>query len=158
MISSCMLGNVLIGMAWREDRDLTPSSLHSLVFISHGWCLGVLEKPLISDPVQSTETGPIIKDLYETLKYDGQKNITRSLALNKSDFKRGLPTAEQRDIIQEVFDLYSPLTDYSMGVYVTGSKSLWNKSYRGKTDRIIENANISKYYYEQHQEFLRTQK
>ena len=47
-----------------------------LVYIAHGWHLGVYKSPLINDPPQAWDFGPVIPTLYNALKHYGNDPIT----------------------------------------------------------------------------------
>ncbi len=61
----------------REDRKLlTPMQVLKLAYIAHGWCLGLFGRPLVNEPVEAWQYGPVIPSIYHTYKRFGSKFIT----------------------------------------------------------------------------------
>ena len=67
MHDSNKIANEFLRLAKESGQSLTPMQLLKLVFIAHGWMLGLYGEPLISDDVQAWKYGPVIPDLYQTL-------------------------------------------------------------------------------------------
>ena len=63
-----------------EDRmGLTPLQINKLVYICHGWALGMLDRPLIenhSGEIQAWKYGPVVQKVYHHLKHWGSHEIT----------------------------------------------------------------------------------
>jgi uncharacterized phage-associated protein len=71
---SCLkVANYLLQLARRDRVSLTPMQLIKLVYMCHGWMLGLYGRPLIGEPVQAWKYGPVIPELYRHLsKYAGR--------------------------------------------------------------------------------------
>lgn len=52
-----------------EDPNLTPMKIIKLVYIAHGWYLGLRNTPLINEPPQAWKFGPVIPSLYYRFKH-----------------------------------------------------------------------------------------
>jgi len=52
------VANYLIGKAQSEGRSITPMQLIKLVYIAHGWTLGLYDQPLIGEQVEAWTYGP----------------------------------------------------------------------------------------------------
>lgn len=50
--------------------------LVKLVYISHGWYLGLTGKPLINEAVEAWKYGPVIPSIYHSFKKYGNNSIT----------------------------------------------------------------------------------
>lgn len=50
--------------AARDGEHLTQMKLQKLVYIAHGWYLGLTGQPLISEQVEAWKFGPVIRSLY----------------------------------------------------------------------------------------------
>lgn len=71
-----------------QDHDISPMKLIKLVYISHGWYLGLTEKALIDENPEAWMYGPVIPSLYHTykdfrnnpikIKFDDRKKFTDS--------------------------------------------------------------------------------
>lgn len=102
------VANRFLELAQRKGQSLTPLQLMKLVYIAHGWMLGIHRRPLIADPIEAWKFGPVIPRLYRSIKGYGANPITKPLSLlfGKED---SLDEAEA-DIIEQTFDIYGGLS------------------------------------------------
>lgn len=69
----------LLKKAEEEGQGLTPLQINKLVYICHGWALGMLDRPLIdnqSGQIQAWKYGPVVRNVYDYLKHWGSQKIT----------------------------------------------------------------------------------
>ena len=69
----------LLEKAAEEARGLTPLQVNKLVYICHGWTLGILGLPLIdnsSDQIQAWKYGPVVQKVYTLLKRFGRHEVS----------------------------------------------------------------------------------
>lgn len=60
------------------DESLTPLQINKLVYIGHGWILGVFERPLIDNQasqIQAWKYGPVVVNVYHMLKSFGNSPL-----------------------------------------------------------------------------------
>lgn len=102
MVDSKSVANKFLRLAKENNDSLTPMQVLKLVYIAHGWMLGLYGRPLIDDEVQAWQYGPVIPNLYNSLRsYKGQP-VTREIPqLWASDLDR-----QQEDIVQQVYKMY----------------------------------------------------
>lgn len=85
----------------RRERQTTPMHVIKLAYLSHGWMLGLYDKPLLWEPVEAWTYGPVIPSLYHLYKAWGGDPIT-AVPIDRSDNL----TDQQRDLIDAVEDVY----------------------------------------------------
>ncbi len=68
-----------IDISLNQSISINPLKLIKLVYIAHGWRLGLAGFPLINEPPEAWQYGPIIPSLYRELKYLGNDSITCGL-------------------------------------------------------------------------------
>lgn len=69
----------LLKKAQEKGKGLTPLQVNKLVYICHGWALGMLNRPLIDNSrgqIQAWKYGPVVEKVYSHLKHWGRKEIT----------------------------------------------------------------------------------
>jgi len=77
---SCLhVANRLLQLAQSTGSTLTPMQLIKLVYMCHGWMLGLYGRPLIREQVQAWKYGPVIPELYRHLRQYGGGPVTQLL-------------------------------------------------------------------------------
>jgi len=94
----------------REDKkgeSYTPMKIIKLVYIAHGWCLAISQKPLINTPVEAWRYGPVIRILYDAFKQFGNGTIQGLTEYNEVESKTG-PVEEQieEEFIEIIYSVY----------------------------------------------------
>lgn len=103
MYSSLVVANRLLALAREKNQTLTPMQLIKLVYMCHGWMLGLYGRPLIRDEVQAWKFGPVIPQLYRVVRDFRSSPVADMLAV---------PTREPEldevaeDIIRQVSEIY----------------------------------------------------
>lgn len=62
----------------RQQRGLATTPMHiiKLAYISHGWMLGINHVPLLTEPVEAWQYGPVVPSLYHRFKAFGGGHVT----------------------------------------------------------------------------------
>lgn len=79
MYSAAAVANTFLELAKRDGKPLSNMKLQKLVYIAHGWMLGITGNPLIKNRVEAWQWGPVIPDLYHPLKKYGSGIVDESL-------------------------------------------------------------------------------
>ena len=90
---------------WLRDRrglDTTPFQLQKLIYIAHGWMLGLTGRPLIDNPILAWEYGPVVLDIYYRYRSFGADPITLP-TVDRSEFLDD----EQKAVISSVVEAYN---------------------------------------------------
>lgn len=69
------IANFFIEKGAAESIPITPMKLLKLVYIAHGWHLGLTQLPLIDEDVEAWRYGPVIPSLYRRFKSFGNLPI-----------------------------------------------------------------------------------
>jgi uncharacterized phage-associated protein len=79
-----------------------------ITYIAHGYHLAIFDKPLISEPVEAWQYGPVIPEIYRLYKAWYINKITKpNSSIDISPLKND---ASVRDLLNIVFDKYSQFT------------------------------------------------
>lgn len=73
------IANFFIAHDGAAEAKLTPMKLQKLVYFSHGWHLATTDLPLIEEPVQAWQYGPVIVSLYHALKAHQNTPVTNPI-------------------------------------------------------------------------------
>lgn len=144
MKSSVAVANRFLELAAEEGDRLTPMQLLKLVYIAHGWMLGLYGRPLISDEVQAWQYGPVIPRLYNAIKSYRSQPVEGPLRVPGE--RCNLDAAEQ-DIIDQVFELYGSFSGPALSRITHAPGTPWTKTYvPGRFGSVISNDLIEDHY------------
>jgi len=106
------VANFLLDYADQIGRPVSNLALQKIVYFCHGWYLAVFDRPLIEEPVQAWEHGPVFKSLYRSFKSAGNAPINfRATTMNyvegKEEVIRSEFDPETAKFLLNVFDAYS---------------------------------------------------
>jgi len=62
--------------------------LIKLVYIAHGWTLGLYNQPLIGKQVEAWTYGPVIPSVYHDFKHYGRDPITQQKAKKNNKYRQ----------------------------------------------------------------------
>lgn len=126
----------------RRDRDTTPMHLIKLVYISHGWMLGIHDRPLINEPVEAWTYGPVVPSVYHRYKAFGGDPVT-VVPVDRS----GELGDDQRALIEEVVEAYRDYTALQLSNITHRAGTPWDVARREYgIGTIIPNELIRDYY------------
>ncbi len=69
------IANYFIELAKARGERLTPMKLQKLVYYAIGWYAGYTGRPLVDEPVEAWQYGPVIPSLYHEFKKFGSGQI-----------------------------------------------------------------------------------
>ena len=138
------IANRFVEKAVLARRPLTILHLVKMVYLAHGWCLGFTGRPLISTPVQAWRHGPVIPEVYGEFRPQGIYNIAMTAFDENGDVIRAKLSEREEDIVDQVYDNYSPLSARRLSALTHAEGSPWSrtKGYYAP----IPNAAIREYY------------
>jgi len=66
-----------IDRAQQDGKSLTPMKLQKLVYVAHGWNLGLAHEPLVHDAVEAWQWGPVFRSIYREFREFGGDDIDK---------------------------------------------------------------------------------
>ena len=103
------------------NDSLTPMQVLKLVYLAHGWVLGVLGRPLINEQVEAWTYGPVVPSLYRTMRCNGSKPVDH--IDNASDIQL---EEKERELVSQVCEHYGPMTGIKLSQLTHQKKSPWD--------------------------------
>ena len=91
----------------RRGMETTPMHVLKLVYICHGWVLGLTDQPLVDEPVEAWRYGPVLPSVYRRYKSFGRDSIT-AVPIDRSEML-GEQQREFVEVVEEVYRNYSAL-------------------------------------------------
>ena len=126
----------------RRDTETTLMHVLKLVYISHGWMLGLYGRSLINEPAEAWRYGPAVPSIYHRYKSFRGDPITTE-PVDRSDAFDD----EQRDIVEQVHEVYGDFTPVQLSALTHKPDTPWDVTYREfGVGAIIRNELIRDYY------------
>lgn len=154
MESSFAIANYFIQKSIDDCVPITPMKLLKLVYITHGWHLGLTGKPLISDSVQAWKYGPVVPAIYQYFRSYGDASITEKAHFQTSDgtyCEYSLKDSNLPSFLDRIWEVYRDFSGIQLSSLTHESNTpwdiIWNK-FEGSTfeGAVIPNNIIEKHY------------
>ena len=129
---AAVVANELLRLGREEGILISPMKLQKLVYLTHGWHLAFLNKPLIGETIEAWQYGPVIPSLYRHFKSLRSAPITTDAPV--SEFSPGL-TAEGRELIKAVWDMYKEDSAIELSALTHETGSAWDTT--RKSNEVI---------------------
>lgn len=126
------------------NHDLTPMKLLKLVYIAHGWMLGLYNQDLISEDIYAWQYGPVIPELYNAIKSYGGKPVDRIKAANPS-----LHLLDNEEtLLKDVLKNYKKYDGVQLSSMTHANGTPWDKTWKENSTGtgVIDRMCIIDYY------------
>jgi len=126
----------------RDRKALTPMQLLKLVYIAHGWHLGLYGRPLVNEPVEAWKYGPVISSLYHVYKKYGSLPVEDGPMEKPDGFDR-----DEESTIEQVWKGYGGRTGVSLSSLTHEPGTPWSTTVvQSGIGSVISNDLIEDYY------------
>lgn len=133
------------------NANLTPMKLLKLVYIAHGWSLAISEKPLFGDEIHAWKYGPVIPNLYHSVKRFKAQPVTEPLA----EFTGSFIHESDKKILDFVWNQYGRYDGIRLSAITHQENSPWFKVWNEARETLIPDDLIKDYYRTLYQQALR---
>ncbi len=152
------VANFFIDRALGTGRPVTLMTLLKVLYFSHAWQLAKTDEPLVGQPFEAWRHGPVNRVVYEQMKGQGSKPITKRLV--SFNVQKGCFTDAEYDfdeglemLLANVFDYYSQFHAFHLSdlTHEKGSPwdIIWTKAERQSVPgMVIPNDLIKKWFRE----------
>lgn len=130
------IANFFVRCAADERKQLTPLQAIKLVFIAHGWYLGLTEKPLVSEPPQAWKYGPVFPSLYQEFRGYGDGPITSPATTFTADYSLEIvppPSRSEQEplckFLEQVYAQYGKFSGTQLSTLTHQEGSPWYKAW-----------------------------
>lgn len=133
--SSLAVANFFIEKAKsRRGRRVDPMKLQKLLYFAHGWHLAVTGKPLLDEPVEAWQYGPVVSSIYHEFKAHGRDPISEpAMCLDPETFDYYAPripeeALETRAVLERVWKVYGEFSGPQLSTMTHSSDGPWAKT------------------------------
>jgi len=154
--SAAAVANEFLHLAYRDKETITPLKMQKLVYFAHGWHLAITGKPLLQEPIQAWQYGPVISSLYQQFKECGSSPITFPASiLTQGSYlpaeldREGNPAdvAMARQIIERVWKQYHRYSASALTTFTHSDDTPWALvPTKDLPEQIIPNDSIRNYF------------
>ena len=142
MADTLAVANRFLDLADRKHDAITPMQLLKLVYIAHGWMLGLNGRPLINDDVEAWQYGPVIPRLYNRVRKFRSMPVEGPVP-----GANGTLDDDERSIIDQVYKLYGHYTGPALSRLTHAKGTPWDQTYiPGQYGVTISNDIIEDHY------------
>ena len=140
MADARVVTNYLVELAENDQNTLRPMAVLKLVYIAHGYSLGVRGIPLIPNHVEAWKFGLVIPDLYHDIKYKRDKPVSKLVVSGLEDFGDG-----DKELINAVYQAYKDQNGIRLSNLTHQRGTPWAQVYRPNvasiriSDDLIQN-------------------
>ncbi len=137
-----LVAEYVLKLANDQNNPLTPMQVLKLVYISHGWHLGLYGRPLVNEPIEAWQYGPVIPSVYHRYKRFGSKFI--------DDAPEALPSgfdSSEVSTLNQVFQGYGKRSGVSLSSLTHEPGTPWSITVQQSgIGAVISNDLIEDYY------------
>ncbi|MEM1039066.1 MAG: type II toxin-antitoxin system antitoxin SocA domain-containing protein [Pseudomonadota bacterium] len=143
MHDSRLIANKFIEKASENANAFSPMQLLKLVYIAHGWMLGLYGIPLTRDRIEAWKFGPVIPSLYHATKHCGDRHVIGQLPVDENDELLGV----EIDLIGQIYDIYGKHSGIALSNLTHKQDTPWDRVYvPGRSHIPISNDIIEEHY------------
>lgn len=148
MANTIVVANRFLELAEEDENTLTPMQLLKLVYIAHGWMLGLYGTPLIDSDIQAWQYGPVIPDLYDRVRKHKSQPVVGPIS---TGFFGGGKTESlqphEDDLVRQVYNLYGNFSGMTLSGLTHQAGSPWSMTYSPDSfGVVISNDLIQEHY------------
>ena len=157
-----LIANYFIKKSLETGREVTPMKLIQLVYVSHGWFIGITWKELINEAVQAWKFGPVIPSVYNKFKIFGDQPITFiddndtqgwDTELNATVGLSDLSNIPEwiKEFLDKIWDSYGKFNGIQLSEMTHNPTTPWYRTWmqekdKGKKSVIVPNNEIMQHY------------
>ena len=130
-----------VGVLLGQD-DMTNMRVNKLLYFAQGRHLAKTGKPLFDEDIEAWKYGPVVKNVYQTLKENKDKNISAPYG----EYSIEIFTPEQRQILLEVVSKYNRLVTSYLVALSHAAGSPWDLAFSSGNDNTIQKEDLKKYF------------
>ena len=130
---------------------LTNMRLIKLNYLCHGWMLGLYGEPLSRQPVEAWQYGPIIPDVYYSLREHGATPVPGPIDFGYWGVEPREWNIRASRLLDNVLEIYGDRTGPQLSTLTRAPGSPWDQVWqpKRKSPATIPDSVIARYYREQ---------
>jgi uncharacterized phage-associated protein len=140
------VANEFLRQVRERGGKLTNMQLQKLVYIAHGYSLAILHRPLIKQPIEAWRFGPVVHDLYYSLRQYGAGFVTEPI----NNLPNEQVSETDRELIASVLNAYGKYSGLQLSTMTHRQDTPWHEVFTPAglvhSNEIIDNKLIEAHY------------
>ncbi|GAB1260789.1 Panacea domain-containing protein [Aurantivibrio plasticivorans] len=122
--SALSVAEYVLNKGRESDINFTPMQVIKLVYLCHGWMLGLLGRPLIDEEIEAWRYGPVVPSVYHAVK----KYRSEPIPLDEK-LSIGIETfdSDEKLIMDQVVNLYKGFNGLQLSQLTHESGTPWSQ-------------------------------
>ena len=154
MENAVAVANYFVRKSLDSGIPVTPMKLVKLVYVAHGWYLGLTGEPLIAEGVQAWKYGPVVPSVYASFKDYGGNPITEpvgALNANGQMVYYSITSPELTSFLDKIWDEYKDYSAVELSALTHQEETPWFETWHNKGGKdtravLIANDAIQSHY------------
>ena len=109
--------------------------------------LGIYHEPMLLQPIRAWRYGPVLPELYESLRRYGREPVRRLIGLDSVRVVENEYDDRQKSIISQVLDIYGDMSGVQLSTITHANGTPWDQIWSASKRRVIISNNIIEDYY-----------
>ena len=136
------VANYLIRRAMDDNKPLTNMQVQKLAYFSQAWVLALTDRQLFEQDVVAWTWGPVVIDVYESLKKYGRNEVDETIDCPDEEFDKN-----EQSIMNQVYEQYGSLDAFELSDLTHQPSAPWATTWRnGGMGKIISKKMIKSHY------------
>jgi uncharacterized phage-associated protein len=132
-LSAKTIANYILDLAWRDRVSIDPLKLQKILYLAHGWSLVLLKRPLIKEPFEAWNYGPVVPSVYRAFQKFGASPITEHASKEPMENHYALDQ-QTKALLGSVWETYKKLNAIQLSMFTHEPGYAWDWARRnGRT-------------------------
>ena len=150
------VANTFLRLSRNAHQPIDPMKMQKLVYFAHGWHLGLNGTPLISEPIEAWDYGPVVPSLYRALKPYGAGQILEPLQDFAPDVNGGFRSVRltveddaTQQLLKRILDVYGKLSALQLSEITHRPDTPWaqiRSAFPGVRGAVIPDSLMERYF------------
>lgn len=130
----------------RNGSRMEQMKLQKLVYMAHGWNWAVNGEPLVKEPFQAWDGGPVLRKIWNHIRDFGFNSGLLYDPETKKAFSANL-SKNERDVVEHVWNKYSDFSGLELSEMTHQPGTPWSLTYFGKgRNSELQNTTILEHF------------
>ena len=141
------VANQIIRRMKQLNRPVTPMQVLKLAYYCHSWTLGLYHRPLLKQPIEAWRYGPVVPEIYYSLRRYGAEPIGREIELDSLGVEDFEYDDAERDLMDQVCNKYGHLTGIQLSAMTHAPGTPWDRVWKQfGQNAVIPDSMIEQFY------------